>query len=80
MFALVILLSGVCCSQAEVNSAGKTLAEADLNHSFSLNDLQDDRPTTFQGATASTSVWLLFLNVMCVFIPSSLFGIGGEDS
>lgn len=42
--------------KAEVNSAGKTLAEADLNHSFSLNDLQDDRPTTFQGATASTSL------------------------
>ncbi|XP_008561979.1 PREDICTED: ubiquitin-conjugating enzyme E2 J1-like [Galeopterus variegatus] len=41
--------------KAEVNSTGKTIAESDLNHSFSLNDLQDDIPTTFQGATASTS-------------------------
>ncbi|VTJ71578.1 Hypothetical predicted protein, partial [Marmota monax] len=42
--------------KAEVNSSGKTIAESDLNHSFSLNDIQDDVPTTFQGATASTSV------------------------
>ncbi|XP_022376815.1 ubiquitin-conjugating enzyme E2 J1 [Enhydra lutris kenyoni] len=41
--------------KAEVNSSGKTIADPDLNHSFSLNDLQDDIPTTFQGATASTS-------------------------
>ncbi|TKC42660.1 ubiquitin-conjugating enzyme E2 J1 isoform X2 [Monodon monoceros] len=41
--------------KAEVNSSGKTITESDLNHSFSLNDLQDDIPTTFQGATASTS-------------------------
>lgn len=41
--------------KAEVNSSGKTIAESDLNHSFSLNDLQDDIPATFQGATASTS-------------------------
>ncbi|ELW59130.1 Ubiquitin-conjugating enzyme E2 J1 [Tupaia chinensis] len=40
---------------AEVNSSGKTVTEADLNHSFSLNDLQGDIPATFQGATASTS-------------------------
>nr|XP_045011488.1 ubiquitin-conjugating enzyme E2 J1 [Jaculus jaculus] len=38
--------------KAEINSSGKTIAESDLNHSFSLND---DIPTTFQGATASTS-------------------------
>lgn len=41
--------------KAEVNSSGKTMAESDLNHSLSLNDLQDDIPTTFQGPTASTS-------------------------
>lgn len=41
--------------KAEVNSSGKTITESDLNHSFSLHDLQDDIPTTFQGATASTS-------------------------
>ncbi|XP_006870682.1 PREDICTED: ubiquitin-conjugating enzyme E2 J1 [Chrysochloris asiatica] len=41
--------------KAEVNSSGKTIAESDLSHPFSLNDLQDDIPTTFQGATASTS-------------------------
>ncbi|XP_028636164.1 ubiquitin-conjugating enzyme E2 J1 isoform X1 [Grammomys surdaster] len=41
--------------KAEVNSSGKTIAESDLNQSFSLNDSQDDLPTTFQGATASTS-------------------------
>ncbi|XP_011797311.1 PREDICTED: ubiquitin-conjugating enzyme E2 J1 isoform X1 [Colobus angolensis palliatus] len=41
--------------KAEVNSSGKTISESDLNHSFSLTDLQDDIPTTFQGATASTS-------------------------
>ncbi|XP_012665397.1 ubiquitin-conjugating enzyme E2 J1 [Otolemur garnettii] len=41
--------------KAEVNSSGKTIAESELNHSFSLNDLQDDIPTAFQGATAGTS-------------------------
>nr|XP_054347091.1 ubiquitin-conjugating enzyme E2 J1 [Pongo pygmaeus] len=41
--------------KAEVNSSGKTISESDLNHSFSLTDLQDDIPTAFQGATASTS-------------------------
>lgn len=41
--------------KAEVNSSGKTIAESDLNHPFSLNDLEDNIPTTFQGATASTS-------------------------
>ncbi|KAM7319565.1 hypothetical protein ACRRTK_021248 [Alexandromys fortis] len=41
--------------KAEVNSSGKTIAESDLNHSFSLNGSQDDLPTTFQGATAGTS-------------------------
>ncbi|XP_066214983.1 ubiquitin-conjugating enzyme E2 J1 isoform X1 [Saccopteryx leptura] len=45
--------------KAEVNSSGKTSAESDLNHSFSLNDLQDNIPTTFQGATASTSIPVL---------------------
>ncbi|XP_070306231.1 ubiquitin-conjugating enzyme E2 J1 isoform X4 [Odocoileus virginianus] len=42
--------------KAEVNSSGKTVAESDLNHSFSLSGLQDDGPATFQGATASTSL------------------------
>uniref|UniRef100_H0X0I2 Ubiquitin conjugating enzyme E2 J1 n=1 Tax=Otolemur garnettii TaxID=30611 RepID=H0X0I2_OTOGA len=42
-------------TKAEVNSSGKTIAESELNHSFSLNDLQDDIPTAFQGATAGTS-------------------------
>ncbi|XP_045150437.1 ubiquitin-conjugating enzyme E2 J1 isoform X2 [Echinops telfairi] len=41
--------------KAEVNPSGKTIAESDLNHSFSLNDVQDDIPTTFQGAAASAS-------------------------
>ncbi|KAF6365584.1 ubiquitin conjugating enzyme E2 J1 [Rhinolophus ferrumequinum] len=41
--------------KAEVNSSGKASTDSDLNHSFSLNDLQDNIPTTFQGATASTS-------------------------
>ncbi|XP_059556962.1 ubiquitin-conjugating enzyme E2 J1 isoform X1 [Myotis daubentonii] len=45
--------------KAEVNSSGKTIAESDLNHPFSLNDLQDNIPTTFQGATASTSKYPL---------------------
>ncbi|XP_038965357.1 ubiquitin-conjugating enzyme E2 J1 isoform X2 [Rattus norvegicus] len=44
--------------KAEVNSSGKTIAESDLNQSFSLNDSQDDLPTTFQGAAASTSLRL----------------------
>ncbi|XP_004580443.1 ubiquitin-conjugating enzyme E2 J1 [Ochotona princeps] len=43
--------------KAEVNSAGRTLAEdSDLNHSLSLNGLQDDVPPAFQGAAASTSL------------------------
>nr|XP_020006850.1 ubiquitin-conjugating enzyme E2 J1-like [Castor canadensis] len=42
--------------KAEVNSSGKTITESDVNkQSFSLSDLQDNIPTTFQGATASTS-------------------------
>lgn len=41
--------------KAEVNSSGKTIAESDLNHSFSLNDSQDGLPSTFQDAAASTS-------------------------
>ncbi|XP_075410888.1 ubiquitin-conjugating enzyme E2 J1 [Tenrec ecaudatus] len=41
--------------KAEVSSSGKTIAESDLKHSFSLNDLQDDTPTAFQGASASAS-------------------------
>ncbi|XP_007533595.1 ubiquitin-conjugating enzyme E2 J1 isoform X1 [Erinaceus europaeus] len=41
--------------KAEVSSSGKTMAESDLNQAFSLNDSQDNIPTTFQGATASTS-------------------------
>ncbi|XP_063089287.1 ubiquitin-conjugating enzyme E2 J1 isoform X3 [Cavia porcellus] len=41
--------------KAEVNSSGKSIAESELNHSFSLNDLQDNIPTTFQDTTASTS-------------------------
>lgn len=63
-FLLPVTLLWVCCSQAEVNSAGRTLTEdSDLNHSLSLNGLQDDVPPAFQGATASTSVWLLVINV-----------------
>lgn len=61
-FLLITLLLAVPYLQAEVNSSGKTIAESDGNHSFSLNESQDDLPTAFQGATAGTSVWLLSFN------------------
>ena len=41
--------------KAEDNASGKTTAESDLSNPFSLSDLQDNVPTTFQSAAASMS-------------------------